>query len=163
MFLCVVQVLCGRQVFPEEQHDPMPDRLRGGADEGGLRSPGPLTLIWQQGEGGKGVGKERDWRRAYNHTTKSTIASRPAPAPHMYISKQASLGGHTLLYRIAIETSVWQGKALEAYNKLQVWKKLFCPFLCLWLADAASFLLANKCLPQTNFWPTADPSFWKKR
>lgn len=48
--LCLVQVLCGRQVFPEEQHDPVPVRLRGGANEGGLRSPGPLTLVNQQEE-----------------------------------------------------------------------------------------------------------------
>ena len=53
--ICLVQVLCGRQVFPEEQHDPVPVRLWGGANEGGLRSPGPLTLVDQQGGEGGGV------------------------------------------------------------------------------------------------------------
>lgn len=60
----MVQVLCGRQVFPEEQHDPVPDRLRGGADEGGLRSPGPLTLVDQQGGGGGGVGERERLKKS---------------------------------------------------------------------------------------------------
>lgn len=40
-----LQVLCGRQIFPEEQHDSLPDWLWGGADEGGLCSTGPLIVL----------------------------------------------------------------------------------------------------------------------
>lgn len=60
MYLCVVQVLCGRQVFPEEQHDSMPDRLRGRAIEGGLCAPYPLTQTWQQEKGGREEAGERE-------------------------------------------------------------------------------------------------------
>lgn len=38
-----MQVLRRRQVLPEEQHDPVPDRLRRRTDEGGLCAAGPLT------------------------------------------------------------------------------------------------------------------------
>lgn len=55
-----MQVLRGRQVFPEEQHDSMPDRLRGGAIEGGLCAPYPLTQTQQQEKGGREEAGERE-------------------------------------------------------------------------------------------------------
>lgn len=60
MCVCMVQVLRGRQVFPEEQHDSMPDRLRGGAIEGGLCAPYPLTQTRQQEKGGQEEAGERE-------------------------------------------------------------------------------------------------------
>lgn len=154
--LCVVQVLCGRQVFPEEQHDPMPDRLRGGTNEGRLRTPGSLTLGWQP-EGRRGrVGKTKGEPVIMQQKALLPPVQHSSPTC-TYLSKP---GRNTLLYRIAIETSLWQGKALEAYNRL--YKNRFCPFLFLWLTDAASFLLANKSLSQTRFSPTAYPVFGRK-
>lgn len=135
LFLCVVQVLCGRQVFPEEQHDPVPDRLRGGADEGGLRSPGPLTLIGQHGGKGGGRGgvgeKERLKESLQSHNKKHYCLLSSSCLPHVHNEASLPGRGDTLLYRIAIETAVWQRKALEAYTRLLSMKKKVCPFVCL--------------------------------
>lgn len=44
LFLLWFQILRWRQIFPEEQHDSVPDRLWGGFDERRLCTPG--SLIW---------------------------------------------------------------------------------------------------------------------
>lgn len=46
-------------------------------------------------------------------------APQPHAHTHMYISTHAFVGGHKMLYRIAIETAIWQGMALGA-NNIQV-------------------------------------------
>lgn len=149
MCLCVVQVLCGRQVFPEEQHDSMPDRLRGGATEGGLCAPYPLTQTWQQEKGGaRGSGRKRDLTRACNHTSESTIASCLSPFPNMYISNQT-------VVQNSHKDVIMAGKGYGSLQQMSMKEVvLYFIFFCdlqmlpfsFWLTRPAS----EKCL--TNSW-----------
>lgn len=74
-----MQVLRRRQVLPEEQHDPVPDRLRGRTDEGGLRTAGPLTTPRPRGSQ-EGKELRKDLKGTCNQTQEALVSS-PAHVP----------------------------------------------------------------------------------
>lgn len=109
MFL-FLQVLRRRQVLPEEQHDPLPDRLRGRADEGGLRAAGPLTTPRPR-RSQEGNELREDPKGTCNQTQKA-LASSPAPVPiTLYIRRAQIRDG--VLYKLAIETFLLSGRTFQ--------------------------------------------------
>ncbi len=78
-----MQVLRRRQVLPEEQHDPVPDRLRGRTDEGRLRAAGPLTTLRpRRSQEGKEL--REDLKGTCNQTQEALVSS-PSPCPHYIV------------------------------------------------------------------------------
>ncbi len=105
-----MQVLRRRQVLPEEQHDPVPDRLRGRTDEGRLRAAGPLTTLRPR-RSQEGTELREDLKGTCNQTQEALVSS-PAPVPiTLYIRRAHIRDG--VLYRLAIEMFLVSGRTFE--------------------------------------------------